>query len=493
MVALTTVALIVAMSAIGGAGSVDWRNLLFIVGCSGTATLFVLSLLHSDLRALYRTLAQSAETAEREAKTDSLTGGQNRRAFLDALEEAHTASLGGSYACLIFIDLDGFKRVNDTLGHQSGDEVLRSAFDRMAEVVGPQALFRLSGDEFAVILDRTTVTVAQGVCHEVRRRVGGSYRIGGRACMIGCSAGLVALDASTTESPSDAMRKADIAMYKAKLTRSGVEVFDDDLLRLVTRRAELGEKLRRSLDDHIGLNTHFQSVVGRDLRPVALEALFRWYDDDWGDISPDEAIAVAKEFRLLEELSLYVVRACCRAAAAQPHVQISINVEASQLLDTRFVSSLEAILAEEEVDAARFILEIGEGEIAKHGTRIEPMMAALAEAGFALAVDNFGSSNVSLTFLAKLGVSHVKLDRSFLRHARDLGSIAIMRANVRLAKSLNMSVTCEAISDPEDEAIARQANSDFFQGYHFSMPQPLVSILVAHEAIAARTSAGMGG
>ena len=493
MVALTTLALVITMSAVGGAGSIDWRNLLFLVGCSGTATLFVLSLLHSDLRALYRTLAQSAEAAEHDAKTDGLTGGQNRRAFLEALEAAHAASHGGANSCLVFIDLDGFKRVNDTLGHQSGDEVLRGAFGRMAEVVGPRALFRLSGDEFAILLERATVTVAQGICLEIGRRVRGSYRVGDRACTIGCSAGLVALGAPTTASPSDAMRKADIAMYKAKQTRSGVEVFDDDLLRMVTRRAELGEKLRRSLDDHAGLNTHFQTVVARDRRPVALEALFRWYDEDWGDIPPDEAIAIAKEFRLLDALSLYVVRACCRAATAQPDLRISINVEASQLLDTQFVSSLEAILAEEEVDASRFILEIGEGEIAMHGAKIEPTMAALADAGFTLAVDNFGSSNVSLTFLARLGVSHVKLDRSLLRNARDIGSIAIMRANVHLAKSLNMAVTCEAISDPEDEAIALQADSDFFQGYRYSMPQPLMAVLVANETTAANRSAGLGG
>ena len=233
--------------------------------------------------------------------------------------------------------------------------------------------------------------------------------------------------------------------------------------------------------------------MARDRRPVALEALFRWYDEDWGDIPPAEAIAIAKEFRLLDALSLYVVRACCRAATAQPDLRISINVEASQLLDTQFVSSLEAILAEEEVDARRFILEIGESEIAMHGAKIEPMMAALSDAGFTLAVDNFGSSNVSLTFLARLGVSHVKLDRSLLRNARDIGSIAIMRANVHLAKSLNMAVTCEAISDPEDEAIALQADSDFFQGYRYSMPQPLMAVLVANETSAAKRSAGLGG
>lgn len=473
MVALTTCALVLSMRALAETAPFDWPRFLVMVAASGVATLFVLSLLHSDLRRLYNKLADSARLAEREARTDPLTQGQNRKAFLERLSDLLADTTPRGDDCLVFVDLDHFKRVNDTLGHEAGDEVLREAFSRMSKVVGHGALYRLSGDEFALILENTVPGIALGRCHEIRKVIGRPFAIGERACSIDCSLGLVSLDRAATASPSDAMRRADLAMYRAKQRRSGVEEFDADLLRLVMRKTGLADRLRAALARGEGLNTLFQAIIQRDRQPFALEALFRWFDEELGEISPVEAISIAKEFRILDPLSLYVVRSACRAATAIPGLRISINLEASQLFDTRFICDLEAILVEEDVANERFILEIGEGDIADNCERIEPVLLALGDAGFTLAVDNFGSSTASLTHLAKLGVSHVKLDRSLLHSARETGSIAVIKAKVQLAKSLGMLVTCEAVGDEEDEQIALQSDCDFLQGYRYCVPQGL--------------------
>lgn len=475
-VALTTSTLVATSHARAAGANAGWVDFLLLVLSSGVASMFVLSLLHADLRKLYAALSEATLAAQDEARRDPLTGGQNRKAFVERV----SAILGDGDdrldRCLVFVDLDHFKQVNDRLGHEAGDIVLRQAFGRIAEAVGSPALYRLSGDEFAIIVEGAGVTITQGVCHDIRARVGQPYRVGDRACSIGCSLGIVAFDSQSVRSASDAMRKADIAMYKAKSTRSGVEVFDRRMLEKGARRAALGERLRAALDRDVDINTHFQTIVRPDGNVVAAEALIRWTDAEFGAIAPDEAISIAKEFRSLDRLSLYVVEQACEAARALPDLKLSINLEASQLFDTQFVSDLEAILEREQVPCERFIIEIGETDIAAHGDRIATLLVALVDTGFALAVDNFGSSTASLTFLARLGVTHVKVDRSVLSNARETGSIAIITAKIQLARSLGMMVTCEAVGDAEDEQIALQARSDFLQGYYYCLPQPLSGI-----------------
>lgn len=485
-VALTTCALIASSTLRSYGASSQWAQFVLLVLSSGTATLFVLSLLHADLRKLYAALAGATLAAQEEARRDALTGGQNRKAFVERISAIIASNDDRLDRCLVFVDLDHFKQVNDRLGHEAGDIVLREAFQRMSEVVGSASLYRLSGDEFAVVIEGAGVTLTQGICHDVRSKVSRPYRVDERACSIGCSLGIVALDAQSVSSASDAMRKADFAMFKAKSTHSGVEVFDRRMLEQVARRTALGEHLRSALDRGDDINTHFQTIVRPSGVAIAAEALLRWTDAEFGPISPDEAISVAKEFRSLDRLSLYVVERACVAARDLPHLQISINLEASQLFDTQFVTELESILEREQVPHERFIIEIGEADIAAHGSRIATILTALVDTGFSLAVDNFGSSTASLTFLAKLGVSHVKVDRSVLRDARETGSIAIITAKIQLAKSLGMLVTCEAIGDAEDEQIALQARSDFLQGYYYCLPQPLAGIrtdLADHAAL----------
>lgn len=475
-VALTTCTLVATSHARASGANSGWVDFLLLVLSSGVASMFVLSLLHADLRKLYAALSDATHAAQDEARRDPLTGGQNRKAFVERVATLIVDGDDRLDRCLVFVDLDHFKQVNDRLGHEAGDVVLREAFGRIAEMVGTTALYRLSGDEFAIVIEGAGVTLTQGICHDIRAKVGQPYSVGDRACSIGCSLGIVALDNQSVDSASDAMRKADVAMYKAKSARSGVEVFDRRMLEQSARRTALGERLRTALLRDADIKTHFQTIVRPDGSAVAAEALIRWTDAEFGEIAPDEAISIAKEFRSLDQLSLHVVERACAAARELPDLLLSINLEASQLFDTQFVCDLESILKRERIPNERFIIEIGESDIAAHGNSIATLLVALVDAGFALAVDNFGSSTASLTFLAKLGVSHVKVDRSVMRDARETGSIAVITAKIQLARSLGMMVTCEAIGDAEDEQIALQARSDFLQGYYYCLPQPLAGI-----------------
>lgn len=454
---------------------------------STCAILLVMSLLHADLKKLYGLLAEREEQARRDARLDPLTGLGNRKFLIEELE----AQLGDDSSCkarvLLLVDLNHFKRVNDTMGHSVGDQLLVAVAARIRAILPDAAIARLGGDEFAIILELGSAQELSPICKNITETLAEPFQIGAEVVLTGGSVGAAVfaqeLDASTL------MRRADVAMYRAKTSGSGYQIFDAAMIASVKRRAELAGALRECLNGGDGLYAVFQAIVTADGKMRALEALIRWQHASFGTIAPLEIVSIAEENHLLNEVGLFMAKQAFNAANSLPGVCICLNVQAIQLLDPKYAETLICLAAENDIPEAQFQLEIQEREFVERGDEIAPVLATLRDAGFQIAVDDFGSSTSSLAHLKALGVTTLKLDPSILKNALEVGSIAVMRAKVSLAKALNMSVVCKGVCNLLDETAAVQARCDLLQGFHYSQPAPLSTFLERHEGQASASRA----
>lgn len=468
MIALTTITHIVVQRDRLLAGmNIDYQVWSMTL-TSTCATLLVMSVLQVNLNELWKALADKEAQARGDARTDALTGLGNRTFLLETLAERYSRDFSGEPAALLFIDLDNFKRVNDTLGHAVGDELIIKVARRLASVESDAAIARLGGDEFAIILDVSDSEQLEIVCKDIVTALAATYMIGGTEVYVGVSVGAVMFKSEL--SASDLMRCADVAMYKAKSGQTRYRLFDQELIESVERRGLLEVRLREALRSGHGLSAVFQPQVTPDGGMVALEALLRWNDAQFGSISANEVISIAEESGLIAEVGLFMANVACEAARQHPHQQICLNVAPLQLLDEQFSVQLETLVNEAGLSPAQFQIEIAEGTLAERGIAIRPAMLSLIAAGFSLAADDVGTSTSSLTHLASLGVTTIKLDRSLLQGAVQQGNISVMRAIVSLAKTLHLSVVCEGVSNAVEEETAIQAGCDFLQGFRYGKP-----------------------
>jgi diguanylate cyclase (GGDEF)-like protein len=462
MVAMTSLATIAVAVALG-ANSADYFSGFFLmIVCSSSATIFVFSHLHLELK-------QREQQVRTEARTDPLTGLPNRKAMIEALDEMILEHRNeGTSPCLALLDLNDFKNVNDTLGHEMGDELLIQAAKRLRHCLPSHQIFRLGGDEFAALFHGEGLTKAQNLGRNLHHAVAGTYTLKETRAAIGCSIGIAQVEDDLT--CSDLMHRSDLAMYKAKRSRSFVEVFDQAMRAQASRKAELADRLKDALRDGAGIALKYQPIFTRELRIEALEVYFRWFDEEFGAIPPREAVQIARLTQQIDALGLFVASRAIRILKKIPAMTVCINIEATQILDTRFSEALEEMVVNFGLSNSNIQLEIEEAEIVAYGSKIAPVLKGLADSGFTIAVDNFGSSTSSLTELQSLGISAIKLDYSVLQFARAARNIAIIRAKVNLASTLGMRVTCKGIGDQEDEAIAIEAGCDYLQGFKYGRP-----------------------
>jgi len=437
-------------------------NFFLMIACSGLATILVLSHLHHELKL-------REKRAVTEARTDPLSGLFNRKAIFEALDRKicdHKKS--GTSSCLAMFDLNNFKNVNDTLGHERGDELLKLVAARLKSILPADRIFRLGGDEFAVILDGLTLQEAKEDCRNLHQRIAGTYTLSGTRAGIGCSIGVALIDGEFKA--SDLMRHADLAMYKAKESRTFVEVFDQRMRQEVERKSELSKRLELALQSGKDITLKYQPIFSREKHIVALEVYFRWHDNEYGAIPPREAVHVARLTQQIDTLSLFVVAQAIKVLDRFSGIKMCVNLEAMQILDTRFSEALDELIASSGMPHSSFQLEFDESEIVAYGPKIGSVLRGLADCGFTIAVDNFGSSTSSLTELRTLGVTAIKFDNSVLANARDTQNISLLRAKVQLAGALGMSATCKGIADHEDETIALQSGCDLLQGFKYGRP-----------------------
>jgi diguanylate cyclase (GGDEF)-like protein len=411
------------------------------------------------------------------AHHDVLTGLPNRTQLDQTLTSAlDRARREGSRVLVAFVDLDGFKGVNDTLGHLLGDSLLVHVAKVISSTVGPDDFVaRMSGDEFVIIRTRVEQSDdGSDLARTLIERVLDSVRIDGHELRISASIGIAAypdtgLDGGTL------FKNADIALYRAKNEgRSTWRIFEPWMDEKLQRRVMLEEDLRKELDAG-SMQVHYQPQFdGKTLDLVGFEALVRWEHPKQGFIGPEMFIAVAEECGLINKLGAFVLEKACSDAARWPsNAYVAVNVSVLQLLDTRFADVVREILERTGLPAHRLELEVTESVMAGKSAQILASMRALHRLGVRLALDDFGTGYSSLGNLLRFQFDKVKIDKSFVqRQHEDPGARAILEAILAMGRHIGLQVVAEGAETDEQLAMLQSQGCPIIQGYILGKPLP---------------------
>ncbi|HEX7385720.1 MAG TPA: EAL domain-containing protein [Castellaniella sp.] len=430
---------------------------------------------------------------EKQAYYDDLTGLPNRRLLLARLEtllvrvDGHSAAVEEGLATL-FVDLDHFKRINDSLGHSAGDRVLVLVSERLRSAVRPADIVgRLSGDEFLVLCPGvTTFDDACSIADRIFAAIAPAVDLGTDSVFLTASIG-VAL-ASQDDDAETLLGAADNAMYHAKVDGRGHSVlFDPEMRREISSRLRLENELRVALAER-QLRVYYQPIVSADgAGVVAAEALLRWEHPERGLLLPAEFIPVAEESGLIVSIGQWVFEEVCRhardwIAAVRSDVQLylSVNLSARQLAQADIVTMVQRTLAEAALDASRvqFGFEVTESVVMRDPVATADVLRQLRSLGAHLSIDDFGTGYSSLAYLKNLPVDTLKIDQSFIaKVAESAVDFSIVKAITDLARALSLTVVAEGVeTQPQAEAV-QQAGVDLIQGFLYWRPQPLDALI----------------
>ncbi len=418
-----------------------------------------------------RALEGRRNEAERLANQDALTGLPNRLSFEGQFQRALDAPRSSSLA-LLMLDLDRFKQVNDTLGHQAGDTLIRSMAFRLSALLRPgEVIGRLGGDEFAFMARRRR-TDLQALATEVIEAVRLPFRLEGTDAFVGVSIGVVVLEGDDRDQ-LDIMRRADIALYEAKASGRNRAVFYDEAMdERVQGRHRIEAELREAIASTDQLWVAYQPLFRADSsRPVGAEALVRWKHPRLGQVPPAEFIGVAETSGLIEALGEYVLRETCRMGARWPGRSFAVNVSPAQFRHPGFGEHVLDLLQEAGMQPQDLELEITESILLDEHTSVVENLRSLQLANVRLAIDDFGTGYSSLNYLRRYPVDRIKIDRSFVSQVADIGSARpIVEAMVRLTDALGIEVTAEGVETHEQYEKLREMGCSTFQGYLFGSP-----------------------
>ena len=424
-----------------------------------------------------RKLAQAALTHQ--ATHDPLTTLPNRTLLLDRLGQALERSRrNGGHIALLFCDVDRFKRINDSLGHEVGDQLLVEIARRLrTSIRGADTAGRLSGDEFLVICEELgRESDAIRLAERVRAITDEPIAVAGHSLAVTLSIGVA--HAGPNDQPAALLRRADTAMYEAKERGRGrVEVFDETLRERARARLQLETELRTAVDGD-QLRLHHQPIVDLSTGDiVGREALVRWQHPVEGLLAPGAFLDVAEESDLIVDLGSWVLDEACRQGrlltASSTRTHVAINVSARQLGRPDFRRRVENALATSGLGHGQLILELTETSLLKAAKSTLADVDALNRAGVRLAVDDFGTGYSSLTYLQKLPVGVVKIDRSFVADiTTDAKRRAIAKAVISLGQALQLDVIAEGVEDAEQAAVLADMGCRQAQGYLFGRPTP---------------------
>jgi len=415
------------------------------------------------------------------ATTDQLTGLPNRLHFRECAERAiERCRAAGRLVGLASLDLDGFKQVNDTLGHAAGDELLARIALRLHDFSGDGVTIgRLGGDEFGVLIQ---CDVGPARMIELLERIvvaiSAPIAIGDSTVSVGGTAGL-ALPRSAGEDIDRLMSNADTALYVAKEQQRGsVALFSDVMQKSADEKRGLADDLKLAVDAR-QLELHYQPIVDANtLRVVAAEALLRWRHPRRGLLAPDAFIGIAEATGQIGRIGAWVLSQACRDATAWPdHVGVAVNVSPAQLVTNGTGDSIRAALAASGLAASRLELEITEAVFVRHGTQAEQFMRDMDTLGVRIALDDFGTGYSSLGYITRFPVGKLKIDRSFVSGGAAIKERnAIISAIVGIARSLNMITTAEGVENPGELAWVRNLGCTQIQGYHVARPMPAADL-----------------
>jgi diguanylate cyclase (GGDEF)-like protein/PAS domain S-box-containing protein len=416
------------------------------------------------------------EALQYQALHDPLTGLANRTFLQERLEETIRAGEREMKPCAVLLmDLDGFKSVNDSLGHQAGDRLLLQVAERMRRVLRKaDTVARYGGDEFAVVpWGATDVSRAVLIAEKILNAMDQAFIVDDQSISVSLSIGIAAFPQHADDAPT-LIRRADVAMYTAKRARSGFSVYSID-----QEGGENGEgvplvgKLRYAIDQ-FELVLHYQPIVSTvDGKPLKVEALVRWGHPVHGLLPPDDFIPSAEQTNLIKPLTAWVLN----EALGQVHawskagieVGVSVNLSARNLLDAELPDAVAQLLRTWQVPPEKLSLEITEGTIIAN--EAEDTLRRLHATGVQISVDDFGTGYSSLAYLKRLPVGEIKIDKSFVVDmATNRDGAAIVRSTIDLGHSLGLTVVAEGVEDEPTAALLRDYGCDYLQGFHISRP-----------------------
>ncbi|MBE9169872.1 EAL domain-containing protein [Pleurocapsales cyanobacterium LEGE 06147] len=421
-------------------------------------------------------------TIKRLAITDSLTGLANRQKIQDILEGLLRSDSATSLTCaLMILDLDGFKGVNDTLGHPVGDALLIKVAERLAITVGDSGFVgRLGGDEFQILFpgDRTEKGLSE-LARRIIEKISEPYILNGSTINISCSIGICL--ANGQSDPEFLMRNADLALYSAKTHGRGTFVFfEDEMLRKAIWRKQLEDQLRIAITEN-QLKLMFQPIVDTKSKTIrGFEALLRWHHPIEGNISPSVFIPIAEESGLILSIGDWVIRTAVQTLKILPDdLRVAVNVSAIQFSNPALLSTVTNAIADGQIDPSRLELEITESVFLDDERKSQKTFKSLKSIGVRLALDDFGTGYSSLAYLKDAPFDKIKIDQSFVKNAVDPRSrnSAIIQAIVALSNALGMETTAEGLEYQDEVELITKLGCSQIQGFVFGPAMDIDQIL----------------
>ena len=435
------------------------------------------------------TLSKGEAVARHAAKHDDLSGLPNRVHFAEILDTALSepaSARDGKKILVAFIDIDRFKEVNDTLGHQAGDELVKLVAQRLQDHVLPdEILSRYGGDEFAILRVAAQPGADDSMKERIQRALAAPIKFNGQTLVVTASVG-IAVAADTGATVDQVMRHADIALYEAKNQgRNRVVYFREDMAAQVEERRAVELDLRDAIAND-ELQLHYQPIVSCQTGEITgVEALARWRHATKGQMSPATFIPIAEQSGLMPALGAWVLSRAMSDAREWPQLHVSINLSPVQFRQSDIVALLKQITSELDVSPSQFILEITEGVLLESCDRTSRTLDGIHELGFRTALDDFGTGYSSLAYLCNFRFSKIKIDRSFVAGLSKSESFRkIVHAVVALGKGLGMQIVAEGVETEAEAITMTKFGCSEMQGYYFSRPidkDQLTSLLKTYQ------------
>ncbi|MCB1488222.1 MAG: bifunctional diguanylate cyclase/phosphodiesterase [Bauldia sp.] len=427
---------------------------------------FLLAIARRSVDAIKRKEAEARHMATH----DELTGLPNRSVALTAIEEALAKRKGGEKVAAVYVDLDRFKDVDDTFGHDTGDRLLVQIADLFRDCADGRLLARVGGDEFVfVICDRKAIEVAGNIGWKIIEALAEPFAIDGRIISIAANVGIAVAD-TIDPSAQELLRRADVAMDQAKALGSNrFFVYEPFIDTVRHERLELADDLRRALHDD-ALSLVYQPIFDAKTREVVgVEALLRWERRLFGAVSPEVIVPIAEEAGLIDALSQWTLRRACRDARGWDDIWLAVNISTLEFRNPNVDGHIAKILDETGLPANRLEIEIIESELMSRPDQIRRTIDAVRGLGVGVALDDFGTGYSSIGYLRTFALDKIKLDRAIVEGiAGDEDKLKLLRATIDLAHALHLDVTAEGVENAEEARLLSQAGCRELQGFYLA-------------------------
>jgi len=423
---------------------------------------------------------QMENTIRQMAYYDSLTGLPNRNLLNDRLAVAlANSSRNNQKVAILFLDLDHFKTINDSLGHETGDQLLQQVSLRIKRVLRKQdTIARMGGDEFIILIPGLTETDHTArLAEKILDAITPVFKIGDNELYIGCSIGISIFPDDGTEIKT-LLKNSDLAMYRAKEKgRNTFQLYTPSMNFKAMERLAVEKNLRKALDRE-EFELYYQPKINLESGQIAgMEALIRWDSPELGMVMPSQFIHIAEETRLIIQMGHWVLLTACRQAKqwqseGLPQIPISVNLSVVQFTHPNLVSEINKVINQTNTQPHNLELEITESVLMQDTTLAVSILNKLSELGIKISIDDFGTGFSSLNYLKNLPIDYLKIDQTFIKDFNLQTNSAITKAIVTLAQSLNMKTIAEGVETEEQKKFLKELNCDEAQGYLFSKPLP---------------------